>query len=308
MTELPQAAELTGVPTSVRQRHARLSVELTEHQHRYHVLDSPLVSDAEYDALMRELNEIEESYPELRTPDSPSQKVGGAISTLFTPVTHRERLLSLDNAFSAEEFDAWAARAARLAESGPPGPYLCELKIDGLAIALLYSGGRLVRGATRGDGVTGEDVTPNIRTIASVPARLSGSGWPETLEVRGEVFFPVAGFGELNVALTRRASRRSPTRAAPRRARCGRRTRGSPPAGPRRDRARGRLGRRRAGHPVRLVRADARVGAAGQRPVQGDPGPGRGAGVHRLLRRAPARPAVRDRRGRDQAGPGRGAA
>jgi DNA ligase (NAD+) len=202
VTELPEAAELAGVPTEARQRHARLSVELTEHQHRYHVLDSPLISDAEYDALMRELNEIEESYPALRTPDSPSQKVGGAISTLFTPVTHNERLLSLDNAFSAEEFDAWAARAARLAESGPPGPYLCELKIDGLAIALLYRDGRLVRGATRGDGRTGEDVTPNIRTIASVPARLSGSGWPETLEVRGEVFFPVAGFGELNVALT----------------------------------------------------------------------------------------------------------
>jgi DNA ligase (NAD+) len=202
VTELPEAAELAGVPTEARQRHARLSVELTEHQHRYHVLDSPLISDAEYDALMRELNQIEESYPQLRTPDSPSQKVGGAISTLFTPVTHNERLLSLDNAFSAGEFDAWAARAARLSESGPPGPYLCELKIDGLAIALLYSGGRLVRGATRGDGRTGEDVTPNIRTIGSVPARLSGSGWPETLEVRGEVFFPVAGFGELNVTLT----------------------------------------------------------------------------------------------------------
>jgi DNA ligase (NAD+) len=202
MTELPEAAGLDGVPAEARQRHARLSVELTEHQHRYHVLDSPLISDAEYDALIRELSGIEDRYPQLRTPDSPTQQVGGSVSTLFTPVTHRDRLLSLDNAFSAEELDAWAARVARLGESGPVGPYLCELKIDGLAVALLYRDGALVRAATRGDGVTGEDVTPNIRTIASVPSRLAGSGWPETFEVRGEVFFPVAGFGELNVTLT----------------------------------------------------------------------------------------------------------
>ena len=201
-TELPESAELAGVPTEVRQRHAALSVELIEHQHRYHVLDSPLVSDAEYDTMMRELNEIEDSYPELRTPDSASQRVGGAIYTLFTSVTHLQRLLSLDNVFSAEEFDTWSARVTRLAESGPPGPFLCELKIDGLAIALLYRNGALVRGATRGDGVTGEDVTPNIRTIASVPSRLRGTGWPDTLEIRGEVFYPVAGFEELNVTLT----------------------------------------------------------------------------------------------------------
>ncbi len=202
MTELDGAAGPGEVPAQARHRHADLSVQLTEHQHRYHVLDSPLISDAEYDTLIRELRELEEKYSELRTPDSPTQKVGGAISTLFTAVTHLDRLLSLDNAFSAEELDAWAARVARLGESGPVGPYLCELKIDGLAIALLYRGGALVRGATRGDGRTGEDVTPNIRTIASVPARLTGSGFPDTLEVRGEVFFPVAGFGELNVRLT----------------------------------------------------------------------------------------------------------
>jgi DNA ligase (NAD+) len=202
VTELPESAELTGVPTEVRQRHAALNVELIEHQHRYHVLDSPVISDAEYDAMMRELNGIEDQYPELRTPDSASLRVGGAISTLFTPVNHLQRLLSLDNVFSAEEFDTWAARVTRLAESGPPGPYLCELKIDGLAVALLYRNGALVRGATRGDGVTGEDVTPNIRTIASVPSRLSGTGWPQTLEVRGEVFYPVARFEELNVTLT----------------------------------------------------------------------------------------------------------
>jgi DNA ligase (NAD+) len=201
-TELPGSAELSGVPTEVRQRHAALNVELIEHQHRYHVLDSPLISDAEYDTMMRELTGIEDSYPELRTPDSASLRVGGAISTLFTPVSHLQRLLSLDNVFSAEEFDNWTARVTRLAESGPPGPYLCELKIDGLAVALLYRNGALVRGATRGDGRTGEDVTPNIRTIDSVPSRLHGTGWPETLEVRGEVFYPVAGFEELNVTLT----------------------------------------------------------------------------------------------------------
>jgi DNA ligase (NAD+) len=202
VTELPEAAELGSVPTEVRQRAATLSVELTEHQHRYHVLDSPLISDAEYDTLIRELRDIEDRYPELRSPDSPTQKVGGPVSTLFTAVTHVDRLLSLDNAFSAEEFDNWTARVTRLAESGPVGPYLCELKIDGLAVALLYRNGALVRGATRGDGVTGEDVTPNIRTIASAPARLKGDGFPETLEVRGEVFYPVAGFEELNLALT----------------------------------------------------------------------------------------------------------
>jgi DNA ligase (NAD+) len=182
-----------------RHRHAELSEELLEHQYRYHVLDSPLVSDAEYDAAMRELLALEEQYPELRTPDSASQKVGGMISTDFKAVQHLERLLSLDNAFSAEELDGWSARAERL---GGGGPFLCELKIDGLAIALVYRNGRLQRAATRGDGVSGEDVTPNVKTIGAVPPRLSGSGWPDILEVRGEVFLPVAAFEELNRKLT----------------------------------------------------------------------------------------------------------
>ncbi|HEU5419265.1 MAG TPA: NAD-dependent DNA ligase LigA [Streptosporangiaceae bacterium] len=193
------AAEQEDAPPEVRRRHAELSDDLNTHIYRYHVLDSPLISDAEYDQLMRELREIEDRYPQLRTPDSASQKVGGAISTDFTAVDHLERLLSLDNAFSAEELDAWAARAQKL---GGAGPYLCELKIDGLAIALVYSGGRLTRAATRGDGVTGEDVTPNIMTIGAVPTKLAGSGWPPTLEVRGEVFLPVAAFEELNEQLT----------------------------------------------------------------------------------------------------------
>lgn len=183
---------------SARHRHAELCVEINEHDHRYFVLDSPLVSDAEYDALKRELIAIEERYPELRTPDSPTQRVGGGISTLFSPVEHLERLLSLDNAFSGDELAAWGARVARL---GGTGPYLCEVKIDGLAIALVYRNGALVRGATRGDGVTGEDVTPNIRTIGAVPMRLAGNDIPGTLEVRGEVFLPAAAFRELNERL-----------------------------------------------------------------------------------------------------------
>jgi DNA ligase (NAD+) len=186
------------VPAADRARAVELAAELTEHNYRYHVLDSPVVSDAEYDALMRELRELEERHPELRTPDSPTQNVGAMISTDFTPVEHLQPLLSLDNAFSAAELDAWAARVERL---GGAGPYLCEVKIDGLAIALVYRGGKLARAATRGDGRTGEDVTPNVRTIASVPSRLKGTGWPDTLEVRGEVFLPVAAFGELNERL-----------------------------------------------------------------------------------------------------------
>jgi DNA ligase (NAD+) len=187
-----------GPDGAARHRHAQLSVELTEHDHRYYVLDAPVVSDGEYDALMRELRALEERYPELRTPDSPTQRVAGGVSTLFSPVEHLERLLSLDNVFSGEEFAAWGARAARL---GGEGPYLCEVKIDGLAIALVYRDGALVRGATRGDGTTGEDVTPNIRTISAVPMRLTGPDVPEVLEVRGEVFLPVAAFRELNERL-----------------------------------------------------------------------------------------------------------
>jgi DNA ligase (NAD+) len=184
--------------TEARQRHAELSEKLIEAQYRYHVLDSPTISDIEYDQGIRALNEIEDQYPELRTPDSATQKVGGAISTLFTPVTHLERLLSLDNVFSQEEFGSWADRAAKL---GGTGPYLCELKIDGLAIDLVYERGRLTSAATRGDGRTGEDVTLNVKTIKTIPARLTGDDVPELLEVRGEVFLSEAAFSRLNESL-----------------------------------------------------------------------------------------------------------
>ena len=184
--------------TEARQRHAELSEKLVDAQYRYHVLDSPTISDADYDQGIRALNEIEEQFPELRTPDSATQKVGGVISTLFTPVTHLERLLSLDNVFSHEEFGSWADRAAKL---GGTGPYLCELKIDGLAIDLVYERGRLTSAATRGDGRTGEDVTLNVKTIKSVPDRLAGDDVPELLEVRGEVFLSEAAFSRLNESL-----------------------------------------------------------------------------------------------------------
>ncbi|HEY1702016.1 MAG TPA: NAD-dependent DNA ligase LigA [Trebonia sp.] len=180
---------------SARRRHAELSEKLLDAKYRYYVLDSPTVSDIEYDTDMRELEALEEQFGELRTPDSPSQLVGAPISTQFTPVEHLERLLSLDNVFSAEEFSEWADRAAK---HGGTGPYLCELKIDGLAIDLVYEKGRLVRAATRGDGRTGEDVTYNVRTIKTIPDRLTGTGVPDVLEVRGEVFLSEDAFNRLN--------------------------------------------------------------------------------------------------------------
>ncbi len=184
-------------------RHAELSDELDDARWRYHVLDAPTISDGEFDAMMRELTELEEAYPPLRTPDSPTQQVGGPVSTTFAPVEHLVRLLSLDNAFSADELERWAQRAVRelgekrLEQSG----YLCELKVDGLALDLVYEQGRLIRAATRGDGRVGEDVTANVRTIDVIPDRLMGEDVPAVLEVRGEVFFAVAEFARLNETL-----------------------------------------------------------------------------------------------------------
>ncbi len=198
MSENESTPEVQDAPADAKRRHADLSLEITEADHRYYILDSPTISDIDYDTKMRELRALEEQYPELRTPDSPTQTVHGAISTLFTPVEHLERLLSLDNVFTLEDLGGWSDRATRL---GGTGPYLCELKIDGLAIDLVYRDGALVKAATRGDGRTGEDVTPNIRTIGSIPARLKGTGHPAVLEVRGEVFMPVEAFGKLNESL-----------------------------------------------------------------------------------------------------------
>ncbi|GAA3005026.1 NAD-dependent DNA ligase LigA [Streptosporangium longisporum] len=190
-------AEVEGVPVAALERHAELSELAEEANWRYHVLDAPTVSDAQYDLWMRELRALEEEHPTLRTPDSPTQKVGAPISSDFTPVEHLQRMESLDNAFNADDLASWRARAERLAERDP-APYLCELKIDGLAIALLYRKGRLTRGATRGDGRVGDDVTANVRTITGIPHRLTGDDVPDLVEVRGEVYMPVEEFTKLN--------------------------------------------------------------------------------------------------------------
>jgi DNA ligase (NAD+) len=182
-----------------RQRVAKLIEEIDEHQRRYYELDAPTVSDAEYDALLRELMALETEFPELRSLDSPTQRVGGTASTLFAPVQHEVRMLSLDNAFSEDELTGWAERVER--DAGGPVSYLCELKIDGLAINLTYRDGRLVRAATRGDGRTGEDVTANVRTMQDVPRQLHGDGIPAMVEVRGEIFFPTEAFADLNAGL-----------------------------------------------------------------------------------------------------------
>ncbi|HEX3900818.1 MAG TPA: NAD-dependent DNA ligase LigA, partial [Mycobacteriales bacterium] len=187
-------AKRVDPPASVVRRHAELSAELEDLAYRYYVLASPTAADAEYDTKMRELAAIEDEYSSLRTPDSPTQKVMESLSTDFAEVRHLERLMSLDNVFSDEEFDAWVSRATR---ETPVAAWLCELKIDGLAIDIVYERGRLVRAATRGDGVTGEDVTLNVKTIRNVPSTLTGKDIPELLEVRGEVFFPTAAFAEL---------------------------------------------------------------------------------------------------------------
>ena len=195
-------AELVdGVPAEARERAVELAKQIDEHQYRYYVLDAPVVSDTEYDALLRELTDLEERYPGVRTPDSPTQRVGGTYSTLFSPVQHLQRMMSLDNVFSAEELQAWAERVLR--DAGGVVRWLCEVKHDGLAVDLVYEDGGLVRAATRGDGRTGEDVTANVRTLANVPAVLDASRRPvpELLEVRGEVYFPMAGFADLNAGL-----------------------------------------------------------------------------------------------------------
>ncbi len=192
-----------GPDADLRRRWQELADEVREHQFRYYVRDAPIISDAEFDELFRELQALEEAHPELRTPDSPTQLVGGAgFTTDFAPAEHLERMLSLDNVFAPEELAAWAERIR--AEIGDDPHYLCELKIDGVALSLVYRDGRLVRAATRGDGRVGEDVTLNARTIADIPHRLSGTARypvPKVLEVRGEVFFRIADFEELNAGL-----------------------------------------------------------------------------------------------------------
>jgi DNA ligase (NAD+) len=192
---------VSDVPQELHHEWVDLAQRAAEAQFNYHVRDAPTISDAEYDGIIRRLNELEDAYPSLRTPESPTQQVGGAVfSTDFQAVDHLERMLSLDNCFSPDELAAWAARVTR--DAGRSDfHYLCELKIDGLAVNLLYERGRLVRALTRGDGRTGEDVTNNVKTIEHIPHQLAGSDHPARVEVRGEVYFPIEAFADLNASL-----------------------------------------------------------------------------------------------------------
>jgi DNA ligase (NAD+) len=189
---------MPGSDADVRAEIGQLREELARHNHRYYVLDDPSVPDAEYDRLMRRLRELEAQHPDLVTPDSPTQRVGGAALEAFTSVRHEVPMLSLDNVFSEDELRGFDRRVReRLVETGDIR-YCCEPKLDGVALSLLYEQGLLVRGATRGDGSSGEDITANVRTIPSIPLRLRGEGWPARLEVRGEVYMPRAGFEAFN--------------------------------------------------------------------------------------------------------------
>ena len=199
----PDDPETDPIDPDIRRRWQELSDEVREHQFRYYIKDAPIVSDAVFDTLFNELVALEGRYPELRVADSPTQLVGGAgFATEFTAAEHLERMLSLDDVFDTDELAAWSVRVE--AELGPDPNYLCELKVDGVAIALVYREGRLERAATRGDGRVGEDVTLNARTIGDIPEILAGTKKfpiPKVLEVRGEVFFMVADFASLNASL-----------------------------------------------------------------------------------------------------------
>ena len=198
--------------TNITERITELRATLNYHNYRYYVLDSPEVSDAQYDALIRELRAIEAEHPELVTPDSPTQRVGAAPADGFEQVTHSRPMFSLSNAFDDEEFMAWHKRVSDLLE-GEPFDMVCELKYDGLAVALTYEDGEFVRGATRGNGMVGEDVTSNLRTVKSIPLRLLSDDVPQRFEVRGEVYFPKSKFVAFN---EERAARGEQTYANPR--------------------------------------------------------------------------------------------
>ena len=184
------------------QRARELSRRLTDHNYHYYVLDDPQIPDSEYDRLFRELQSLEQAHPSLLTPDSPTRRVGSAVETSFQPVPHRIPMLSLDNAFSDEELKEFDRRIRDRLKSTDAIDYVCEPKLDGLAVSLHYEKGVLLRAATRGDGYTGEDITENIRTIPSVPLRLRGDSHPDLVEVRGEVYMPKSGFEKLNQSLS----------------------------------------------------------------------------------------------------------
>ncbi len=183
---------------SIEQQLTELRTTLRHHEYLYHVMDAPEVPDAEYDRLLRELRELEAQHPDLITPDSPTQRVGAAPLSAFTQIRHEVPMLSLDNVFDEESFLAFNKRVQDRLKSTDALSYCCELKLDGLAVSILYENGVLIRAATRGDGTTGEDITSNVRTIRAVPLKLHGDNIPARLEVRGEVFLPQAGFEKIN--------------------------------------------------------------------------------------------------------------
>lgn len=198
------ANSATTPPVEVREKYDELAEQIRTHRQAYYQQDAPLISDAHYDELFRELRLIEGQYPILAGADSPSTQVGGEVSAAFSPVTHASRMYSLEDVFSLQELQAWLTRAeANALRLHPDRPvrWLCEVKIDGLALNLSYRQGKLVRAATRGDGTTGEDITHNALTIPDIPRELSGSGWPDELEVRGEVFIATADFNTYNAGL-----------------------------------------------------------------------------------------------------------
>ena len=184
--------------SSLRERLRALRDQLHHHSYQYYVLDAPEIPDVEYDRLFRELQEIEAQHPEWLTPDSPSQRVGAEPLPSFNQVRHETPMLSLDNVFSEQELLDFDRRVKSRLDDAATLTYACEPKLDGIAVSLLYVDGILVRGATRGDGRVGEDITQNVRTIASIPLRLRGEDWPEELEVRGEIYMPRAGFERIN--------------------------------------------------------------------------------------------------------------
>jgi DNA ligase (NAD+) len=175
-----------------------LQKTLNDHNYRYHVLDQPSIPDAEYDRLYHELKDLEQQYPETITPDSPTQRIGDKPLDGFEQVTHRLQMLSLDNVFSKEDLEAFDERVHKGLGVSKAIEYTCEPKLDGVAISLIYEDGLLVTAATRGDGSTGENVTQNVRTIRAIPIKLRGSGFPELLEVRGEIVMPKKGFEAFN--------------------------------------------------------------------------------------------------------------
>jgi DNA ligase (NAD+) len=204
--------ELISDPAAAEDRASALRAQIAYADQRYYELDAPEISDADYDALIRELRALEEAYPELATQESPTRRVAGAApepqaGATFAPVVHREPMTSLDNAMSQEELAAWSERVAK-GLKGAPARFVCELKIDGLAMSLRYEQGRYVQAATRGDGRVGEDVTANVATIGAIPKQLKGKHVPEVLEVRGEVYMPIASFEALVAAKQEENERR----------------------------------------------------------------------------------------------------